>query len=175
MRLRASSSRRDCTTIAGSSNSSAAAAMGENSVGSSASATREWMFISSLSKPIDMCRYLSLYFSRLYSPARPSGATRPNPRCWPQRNPPEAPMTATLFRNLRLFDGLADILTEGVEVLVEGDRIKEVADRPISSATARSIDCAGRTLMPGLIDAHVHAYGVDADLGRLDRLPRSLQ
>ncbi|MBX9701094.1 MAG: amidohydrolase family protein, partial [Acetobacteraceae bacterium] len=30
-------------------------------------------------------------------------------------------------------------------------------------------------LMPGLIDAHVHCYGVDADLGRLDRLPRSLQ
>jgi imidazolonepropionase-like amidohydrolase len=37
------------------------------------------------------------------------------------------------------------------------------------------LDCGGRTLMPGLIDAHVHCYGVDADLGRLDRLPRSLQ
>lgn len=84
-------------------------------------------------------------------------------------------MTATLFRNLRLFDGLADSLTEGVEVLVEGDRIKEVSDRPIASSTAQVLDCGGRTLMPGLIDAHVHAYGVDADLGRLDRLPRSLQ
>jgi imidazolonepropionase-like amidohydrolase len=84
-------------------------------------------------------------------------------------------MASTLFRNLRLFDGLADSLAEGIEILVEGDRIKEVADRPIASATARVVDCAGRTLMPGLIDAHVHAYGVDADLGRLDRLPRSLQ
>jgi len=36
-------------------------------------------------------------------------------------------------------------------------------------------DLGGRTLMPGLIDAHIHAYGVDADLGRLDLLPRSLQ
>ncbi|GGC60173.1 peptidase M38 [Siccirubricoccus deserti] len=84
-------------------------------------------------------------------------------------------MASTLFRNLRLFDGLADTLAEGIEILVEGDRIKEVADTPIASAVARVVDCAGRTLMPGLIDAHVHAYGVDADLGRLDRLPRSLQ
>ncbi|MDB5372717.1 MAG: peptidase [Belnapia sp.] len=84
-------------------------------------------------------------------------------------------MAATLFRNLRLFDGLADTLAEGMEVLVEGERIKEVADRPIASSAARVIDCGGRTLMPGLIDAHVHAYGVDADLGRLDKLPRSLQ
>lgn len=84
-------------------------------------------------------------------------------------------MAATLFRNLRLYDGLADTLAEGMEVLVEGDRIKEIADRPITSATARVVDCGSRTLMPGLIDAHVHAYGVDADLGRLDKLPRSLQ
>ncbi len=84
-------------------------------------------------------------------------------------------MTATLFRNARLFDGLADSLTDGLEILVEDGKIKEVADRPISHAAARIVDCAGRTLMPGLIDAHIHAYGVDADLGRLDRLPRSLQ
>lgn len=84
-------------------------------------------------------------------------------------------MATTLFRNLRLFDGLADSLAEGIEVLIEGERIKEVADRPITAGGARVIDCGGRTLMPGLIDAHIHAYGVDADLGRLDRLPRSLQ
>ncbi|MBX9701420.1 MAG: amidohydrolase family protein, partial [Acetobacteraceae bacterium] len=80
--------------------------------------------------------------------------------------------TPTLFRNLRLFDGLGDTLLEGHEVLIEGERIVEVADRPIAPpATARVIDAGGRTLMPGLIDAHVHCYGVDADLGRLDRLP----
>ena len=84
-------------------------------------------------------------------------------------------MATTLFRNLRLFDGLTDSLREGMQILVEGERIREVADRPITSATARVVDCAGRVLMPGLIDAHVHAYGVDADLGRLDKLPRSLQ
>ena len=84
-------------------------------------------------------------------------------------------MAVTLFRNLRLFDGLADSLAEDMEILVEGERIKEVADRPITASGARVVDCGGRTLMPGLIDAHIHAYGVDADLGRLDFLPRSLQ
>ena len=92
-----------------------------------------------------------------------------------RRHSGEIAMAATLFRNLRLFDGLTDSLREGMQVLVEGERIREVADRPITSATARVVDCAGRVLMPGLIDAHVHAYGVDADLGRLDKLPRSLQ
>lgn len=84
-------------------------------------------------------------------------------------------MASTLFRNLRLFDGEGDALIEGVEILVEGDRIKEVADRPIQAAAARVIDAGGRTLMPGLIDCHYHAYAADADLGRLDRMPRSLQ
>lgn len=84
-------------------------------------------------------------------------------------------MASTLFRNFRLFDGLADSLAEGMELLVEGERIKEVADRTITASGARVVDCGGRTLMPGLIDAHIHAYGVDADLGRLDLLPRSLQ
>ncbi len=83
-------------------------------------------------------------------------------------------MTSTLFQNIRLFTGAAE-LAEGYNVLVEGDRIKEVADRPITAAGARVINGGGRTLMPGLIDAHVHAYAADADLGRLDRMPRSLQ
>ncbi len=83
-------------------------------------------------------------------------------------------MTATLFRNFRLFDGSAT-LAEGMQLLVEAGRIKEVADSPITASAARVVDCGGRTLMPGLIDAHVHVYAADADLGRLDRMPRSLQ
>src|SRR5262249_27789664 len=45
----------------------------------------------------------------------------------------------------------------GLRVLVEGDRIKAVADgdHPAPDA-ARVIDCGGRVLMPGLIDAHWH-------------------
>ena len=63
-------------------------------------------------------------------------------------------MPSTLFRNLRLFDGSTPQLIEGAEVLVEGGTIAEVSDRPIRHDGAHVIDLGGRTLMPGLIDAH---------------------
>src|SRR5215469_1056324 len=63
-------------------------------------------------------------------------------------------MNAILFHNARLFDGEAEHLRENVSVLVEGERVREVSERPIASATAERIDLKGKTLMPGLIDAH---------------------
>jgi imidazolonepropionase-like amidohydrolase len=57
---------------------------------------------------------------------------------------------------------------------VEDERIKEVSDRPIACAGAETIDLAGRTLMPGLIDAHVHVIAVDQMLARLSERPVSL-
>lgn len=83
-------------------------------------------------------------------------------------------MPSTLFRNLRLFDGTTPHLIEGAEVLVEGGAIAEVSDRPIRHDGAHVVDLGGRTLMPGLIDAHYHAYAADANIGRLDLMPRSL-
>src|SRR5262249_14371005 len=63
---------------------------------------------------------------------------------------------------------------EDVDVLVEGERIREVSDRPIRDDGARVVDVAGRTLMPGLIDAHAHVYYSEGDLLRLDALPPAL-
>ena len=62
------------------------------------------------------------------------------------------------FSNLRLFDGKSDLLIEGMRVVVEGRTIKSVepAETPLA-ADARVVDCGGRVLMPGLIDAHWHA------------------
>ncbi|WP_324134869.1 metal-dependent hydrolase family protein [Bosea sp. (in: a-proteobacteria)] len=65
-------------------------------------------------------------------------------------------MNLTLFTGGRFLDPEKDRLLEGIEVLVEGDRIREVSDRPITAANATRIDLRGRTLMPGLIDMHVH-------------------
>ena len=83
-------------------------------------------------------------------------------------------MSAILFQNALLFDGIGETLREGVAVLVEGERIKEVADHPISTGVATVIDLAGRTLMPGLIDAHYHAVAADPDIAKLADMPRSL-
>jgi imidazolonepropionase-like amidohydrolase len=83
-------------------------------------------------------------------------------------------MTSILFRNLRLLDPRWDDARGGYEVLVEGDRIKEVSDTPIKAASARTVDCGGRTLMPGLIDCHVHVYLVELGLARLEAMPLTL-
>jgi imidazolonepropionase-like amidohydrolase len=65
-------------------------------------------------------------------------------------------MNQLLFTGGRFLDPAHDRLIEGIEVLVEGDRVKEVSDRPIASPSATRIDLKGLTLMPGLIDMHVH-------------------
>lgn len=60
-----------------------------------------------------------------------------------------------LFTNLRLFDGSR--LREGVVVLVADGLIRDVLPANTDVADAEIIDCGGRVMMPGLIDAHWHA------------------
>ena len=64
----------------------------------------------------------------------------------------------TLFTNLRLFDGTGTALRGNVQILVAGNRIAAVdtGNNP-APPDANVIDCGGRVLMPGLIDAHWHS------------------
>ncbi len=65
--------------------------------------------------------------------------------------------TQTLFTNCNVFDGLSDKLVTKKNVLVEQNLIKNIGDQSLKGARgARVIDCDGRTLMPGLIESHVH-------------------
>jgi imidazolonepropionase-like amidohydrolase len=82
-------------------------------------------------------------------------------------------MTSTLFENARILDGSAEGAVEG-HVLVENGVIAEVSDAPIRSASARRLDLRGRTLMPGLIDAHVHVIASEVNLARHALLPDAL-
>jgi imidazolonepropionase-like amidohydrolase len=69
----------------------------------------------------------------------------------------EPPKTAILFNNARLFDGKSDRLLDGMNLLVVGNKIDQLSKDPIKApAGATVIDAAGRVLMPGMIDAHVH-------------------
>ena len=79
-----------------------------------------------------------------------------------------------LFTGGKFLDPQRTELIDGMEVLVEGDRIREVSDRPITAASATRIDLAGRTLMPGLIDAHVHVVASMVDVAANAAQPNSL-
>jgi len=79
-----------------------------------------------------------------------------------------------LFQNARLLDPEASDLRDGMHVLVEDERIREVSDRPIAMSGAQTLDLAGRVLMPGLIDGHIHVYLSEVDIGRLAEMPLSL-
>lgn len=62
-----------------------------------------------------------------------------------------------VLRNARIFDGMNGKLIRGKSVLIEGKHIKALAASGDSVADADVIDCGGRTLMPGMIDAHWHS------------------
>src|SRR5437660_9541689 len=70
-----------------------------------------------------------------------------------------------LFRNARIFDGWSATLRKGPDLLVVDDLIQRVSDKPLPvDKDTGVVDCAGRVLMPGLIDAHVHVYASTFDL-----------
>jgi imidazolonepropionase-like amidohydrolase len=77
-------------------------------------------------------------------------------------------MTPTLFKNARVFDGMSGDCPEGMQVFVESGLIREVSAKPIKTGDALVIDVGGRTLMPGLIDAHIHAYASDVTAQKVD-------
>ncbi len=76
---------------------------------------------------------------------------------------PLADGPTTLFNNVRIFDGKSATLSAPSNVLVRGNVIARISTAPIPTdrrADTRIIDGGGRTLMPGLIDAHWHAMMV---------------
>ncbi|TAM59779.1 amidohydrolase family protein [bacterium] len=83
-------------------------------------------------------------------------------------------MSQLLFKNGKLLIPREEELREGFEVLVEGETIREVSERPIHAPDAFVVDLGGRTLMPGLIDCHVHVTASQVDLGANAALPNAL-
>src|ERR1700730_11354432 len=74
-----------------------------------------------------------------------------------QGNPP-ANASATLFQNVRIFDGKSGSLSAPSSVLVKGNTIERISTTPIAIEPGVAVIAGNvRTLMPGLIDAHWHA------------------
>ena len=98
----------------------------------------------------------------------------------PEREPDLPPATAepttansgVLFKHGLVFDGVSDDLQE-LDVLVRGNRVVEVGP-DLTSHQATTINLAGKVLLPGLIDAHVHVYAYTADLSANEVHPITL-
>jgi imidazolonepropionase-like amidohydrolase len=79
-------------------------------------------------------------------------------------------LSTILFRNARVFDGLSRELLDG-DVLVEDGMFRDVPSGISASRADEVVECGGRTLMPGLIDLHVHIWCATLDSKRLAEYP----
>ncbi|MEJ1996496.1 MAG: amidohydrolase family protein [Limibacillus sp.] len=68
----------------------------------------------------------------------------------------------TVITNANVFNGVEERLMQDTDLLIEGNLIKQIGDDIAVPTGAKIIDAAGRTLIPGLIDAHWHTYYANA-------------
>jgi imidazolonepropionase-like amidohydrolase len=75
-------------------------------------------------------------------------------------------MNTLVLKNAMVIDGTGNAPLPNGSVVVEGERIKEILPSSPGKipAGATTIDCHHQTLLPGLIDAHVHVGAVEANL-----------
>lgn len=83
-------------------------------------------------------------------------------------------MAMTILTNCAIFNGVDDDLIEGQDIVIENERISALEKTGSGHADANRVDCGGRVVLPGLIDAHFHANTPSFDFYGMDRMPPAL-
>lgn len=86
-------------------------------------------------------------------------------------------MTTTLIHNATLIDGNGGEPLDNAAILIEGDRVKAIgrkADIPLPDTDFETINAQGGTILPGLIDTHVHVMLDNPNLFTVASTPYSL-
>jgi imidazolonepropionase-like amidohydrolase len=83
-------------------------------------------------------------------------------------------MSTYLLTGGNLLDPLHDQLLGKHDVLIENGKIKEISDKGIKAGDATVIKLDGKTVMPGLIDLHVHVMATQLNLSTQGMLPDAL-
>ncbi len=85
---------------------------------------------------------------------------------------------STVIKNARVFDSISGAVSELTDIHIENGRVTALrASAPqaeSSSDMASVVDVAGRIVLPGLIDCHVHVNAVHHDVWQLSMTPPSL-
>src|SRR5258708_11539909 len=84
------------------------------------------------------------------------------------------PMDKLVIEDCTIFDGASSSLQPKQNVLICGDKIKQISGQPIGATEAVRINASGKLLMPGLIDCHVHVAVVTTDYRANAEIPDSL-
>ena len=79
-----------------------------------------------------------------------------------------------VIENAAIVDGALDHPLPGMHVAIEGGTVREVSERPIRLEGAERLDLRGATLMPGLVDCHVHVIATLVNVGANALLPDAL-
>ena len=98
---------------------------------------------------------------------RPDGGTEA--LGWPLRYQVRPSSGSLMLRNVHIIDGTGAPATEARDILIENDRIRRIAPagRLVAPSGATVLDGGGRSVIPGLIDLHVHIWGDDVTAGFL--------
>lgn len=83
-------------------------------------------------------------------------------------------MALTVLYGGNVLDLDRGVLLENHHVVIENERIVEVSERPVRFPEARLLNVSGKTVMPGLIDCHVHVLASNANLGLNALQPNTL-
>lgn len=81
---------------------------------------------------------------------------------------PKVPKSRVVIHAGRLVDGVHDTTRTNVDIVIEGDRIRSIEPHRADLQGDQVVDASNETVMPGLMDSHIHMYKTYGDkFGRI--------
>jgi imidazolonepropionase-like amidohydrolase len=83
-------------------------------------------------------------------------------------------MKPVVVKNCKILNTRSLVLEDAANVLIEDGMISRISADDLTVPDAEVVDAKGMTLMPGMIDCHVHVVASSFNLGRVAALPNAL-
>ncbi|WP_332610013.1 metal-dependent hydrolase family protein [Achromobacter sp. ESBL13] len=83
-------------------------------------------------------------------------------------------MKPVVVKNCKILNTRSLVLEDAANVLIEDGMISRISADDLTAPEAEVVDAKGMTLMPGMIDCHVHVVASSFNLGRVAALPNAL-